>query len=165
MRVTLSDSVARIPTLDPDRDYGERTYEQVVEEVRAGKLTLLEGRFGLPRIVDAETGKTVKGTAMPPVSGEVSPRDWGNARFRQLAAEHFETAWAQLVEGMDPSHKAADKFHKLFWETFLGKPGESRSQLLDAVAEKLLTAASSSSQSALTAEDVTELPPGEFREV
>lgn len=159
--ITTSDVDGLIASLDPDRNYGERTYEQVVAEVRAGALNLSPGRFGIPRITDAQTNRAVAGTGQPPVAEGSSPRDWGNARFRQLAAEHFETAWGQLVQGMHPDHKSADKFHKIFWETFLGKPGESRSQLLDKVAETLLAAAASSSSSTLTAEDITD---AEFRE-
>ena len=162
MNVQLSDSVSRIPSLDPSRDYGERTYEQVVDGVRAGTLVLLEGRAELPRIVDAETMRAVKGSAQPPLPGGKSPRDWGIARFQEWASEHHDQALEFLLKGMDPDkNKNAHHYLKLYFEHYHGKPGESRSQVMDAVVSRLLEAAGYSSNSSVTAEDVTD---GEFSE-
>lgn len=159
--VAVSESESLIGNLDPTRDYGERSYEQVVAEVRAGALILRPGRFGLPMISDAATGMRIKGSSNPPIPGELSPRDWSMAEFRRRAADNFDQAWKWLIKGMDPdTNKNAHQFHKIYWEQLIGKAGESRGQLMDAVAVALLEAAKASRSSTVTA-DVLD---GEYRD-
>ena len=53
-----------IARLDRDRDYGERTHEQIEEAIRDGSVLASElPDVVIPRLQDAKTGRTVKGTA------------------------------------------------------------------------------------------------------
>ncbi|KKM94387.1 hypothetical protein LCGC14_1198800 [marine sediment metagenome] len=53
-----------IERLDPDRNYGDRTFEQVVQEVRDGDLLLREApNDNVLPIIYSKSGPIVKGTA------------------------------------------------------------------------------------------------------
>jgi hypothetical protein len=122
--------------LDPERDYGERTYEQVLADVDAGKLRLGPGH-NLPQIFDTETGRTVKGTGMSPNVGS-GPQHAALATFRRKALDDVDEAYRELRTGM----KTGDpRFHKIFWEQLIGKVGEVRAVGERSIMDKLLEAA------------------------
>lgn len=107
--------------LDPERDYGERSYSQVVNQVRGGDL-LIEPGQRLPVLKDARTGHTVKGTGRGHQNG-VSPQQAIVAEFRKHAADDFDFAYQSLVRGM----KAGDpRYDKIWWEYAAGKVAEFR---------------------------------------
>lgn len=69
-----------IAKLDPTRDYGPRTFEQVKEGITRGAL-LVENGPNLPILKDAATGLVVKGSGRP----LSSPAEWS----RQFLKERF----------------------------------------------------------------------------
>lgn len=86
--------------LDPERDYGPRTYEQVLEEVRSGKLELLENPRGLPMIRDTESFTFVSGTGRQRITQPYESRILaGNSRqdFMKLAVKDFPRVYRALV--------------------------------------------------------------------
>ena len=85
---------ALIAKLDPQRGYGDRTYDEVVEEVQAGKLRLEEGAR-LPVIKDASTGVTIRGTGQPVRESE--PRQWSRRQFELRAAEDFDAVYDAVI--------------------------------------------------------------------
>ena len=120
-----------IALLDPERDYGDRSYEQVVAQVRRGKLYLRAGE-SLPQIIDARTHRIARGSGKPPVNGApIQLR--ATYDFRKRAFDDADEAYLELRAGM--KGKDAAKFHKIFWELFLGRPVEARDmQSADALA-------------------------------
>lgn len=116
-----------VALLDPNRDYGERTFEQVKEEIARGALVILPGER-LPVLKDAETGRTVKGTGVVSLSGQ-SAQQVALGEFRRRALEDMPDAYHWLIEGMKstPGKPGGDpRFHKIYWETLIGKMGENR---------------------------------------
>ena len=112
-------STELIEQLDPDRDYGERSYNEVVEGVQRGELRLLPGR-NLPVLRDAATNHAVKGTGQP-LDGDVER--WSRRHFNERAAEDFDDVYDAMVR----SAKQGDvRAQKLFMEMFLGRPREAR---------------------------------------
>lgn len=69
MTVPLERSL--VVQLDPERDYGSRTYEQVVSEIQAGTLVIEQpAKAGyLPILRDASTRVVVKGSGPASVNG------------------------------------------------------------------------------------------------
>lgn len=124
-----------LAALDPERNYGPRTYQQVVDAVRRGELTLMAGQ-NLPVIKDVSTGKMVAGSGQLPQTG-VSNQQRALHRFRQLALDDVDDAYGELRTGM----KAGDpRFHKIYWENLVGKMGEARGGEAMAEAVKALAA-------------------------
>ena len=78
-----------IQQLDPKRDYGVRTYEDVVREVREGKLILKEGPTHQPLINDTR-GLAVKGTGTWKIQQPSEPRIHTKAVFLERAHSDFE---------------------------------------------------------------------------
>jgi hypothetical protein len=109
-----------IAQLSPERDYGDRDYDQVVREVIDGTLVLEPG-YGLPVIRDRKTNRTVKGTGRP--ANSQGPQHAALSAFRRMAIDDVDDAYRELRAGM----KAGDpRFHKIFWENLVGKVGEVR---------------------------------------
>jgi hypothetical protein len=109
-----------IALLDKDRNYGDRTYDDVVREVIDGSL-LLEPGHNLPVIKDARTRLAVKGSGR--YVGTTGPQQEALAAFRRMALDDVPDAYAELRSGMkngDP------RFHKIYWENLIGKVGETR---------------------------------------
>lgn len=71
-----------IASLDPTRDYGERSYEDVVEQARSGLLVLEPGQGGIPVIRDGVTYKAVRGTAKAIVHN-IAPNEQARRQWRQ----------------------------------------------------------------------------------
>jgi hypothetical protein len=109
-----------ITLLSPERDYGDRSYEDVVREVIDGTLVIEPG-YGLPVIRDRKTNRTVKGTGRP--ANSQGPQHAALSAFRRLAIDDVDQAYEELRAGM----RAGDpRFHKIFWENLVGKVGETR---------------------------------------
>jgi hypothetical protein len=131
----MSDSDELVRSLDPRRDYGERSYDEIVADVRAGRLRLEPGRSTLPVIRDPATNRPVKGTGQPPVpDGTEFPRR-GRGRFNERAAADFDAVYDALVHAATRGDVRAQK---LFVETFLGRPREAAVGAEDRTIELLL---------------------------
>ena len=127
-----------IAKLDPERDYGERSYSEVVDQVRAGILMLEPGE-NLPVIRWKATHRAVRGTGRPPVNGQPIQQA-ALADFRKLAINDVDEAYAELRAGMK-NPKNGDRYQKIFWELLVGKVPETRDTgLTDAMVELLRSA-------------------------
>lgn len=117
--------------LDPQRDYGERTFADVVQGVKSGAI-FIEPGMNLPVLREAGTGYSIKGTGRPPVGTNLSAQQIALREFRTKAVDDIDEAYAELRKGM----KSGDpRFHKIYWETLIGKVGELRGG--EAMAEAL----------------------------
>lgn len=96
-----------IGQLLPTRDYGERTYAEVVALVESGALIISEGTGGVPALRDANTHLAVKGSGKPPIK---NPHDWSRSEVRRRFSENFEAFWGALVEAaiVDKNPKALE---------------------------------------------------------
>jgi hypothetical protein len=139
----MNDSEELIGSLDPRRDYGDRTYEEVVAHVRAGQLRLEPGRSTLPVIRDPATNRPVKGTGQPPVPDDAEFPRWGRRRFNERAAADFDAVYEALVQAATRGDVRAQK---LFVETFLGRPREAVVPADDRTLELLLALARHASE-------------------
>lgn len=110
-----------VSQLDPQRVYGDLTFEQVVSGVQAGTI-LIEPGQRLPVLRSPLTGRPLKGSGQPPQTG-VSAQQAALRDFRERAAEDLDEAYDSLLAGM----RAGDpRFHKIFFENLMGKMGETR---------------------------------------
>jgi len=121
-----------IAMLDPGRDYGERSYEQVIEEIEEGKLAILEG-VRLPVVRSTETNLTVKGSGAYPGTGNRA--DWMKKEFEAYALDDFREWYDALKKaGMSGDVRAM----KIYFEQTLGRPKEISNSQLPELFEKLL---------------------------
>ena len=117
-----------ITCIDPYRNYGERTYDEVIEQVRRGVLTMYPppatNKTLQPVIRDATTNMVVKGSGAPS-SGSAGhsftrKNEINKERFAERFTEDFDEAYAALftmvVVKLDP--RAA----KIYFEMGLGAP-------------------------------------------
>lgn len=108
-----------ISLLPSDRDYGERTYDDVVREVHSGGLILLPGA-GVPIIMDAESKTFVKGTGRRPGSQELKINaEKITALFSSRIDEVDQWFFETLRTTRDP------RLFKIFYERAGGHPGQS----------------------------------------
>ena len=68
--------------LDTERDYGDRSYDEVVEAVGRGELRLEAGR-NLPVIREAATNRAVKGTGQPSLRSDSDVVRWSRRDFNE----------------------------------------------------------------------------------
>ncbi len=66
---------ALIAQLDPGRDYGDLTYEQIVAGIRNGHVIIEQSREGDPPVLSDLNGRLLRGTGQRP--GALSPRALG----------------------------------------------------------------------------------------
>ena len=130
---SVSETEYLVTLLDPERDYGERDYEKVVADVRAGILTISPGQR-LPILFDPAKRQTVKGTGQPPQEG-LSNQQRALAQFRGMAIDDVPAAYATLWAGMQ---RGDPRYDKIYWELLVGKMGESRGGEAIATAFKAL---------------------------
>lgn len=109
-----------IQQLDPQRDYGVRTYEDVVREVREGQLFLKEGPTHQPVISDTR-GIRVKGTGTAVIQQPSEPRVHTKAVFLERAHSDFEKVYESMIES---AVKGDVRAQKLFMELYVGRPKE-----------------------------------------
>lgn len=128
-----------LEALDPNRDYGDRTFEEVVEQVQAGALILLPG-IGNPVIKDVATGKTVKGTGKVIAGEDSDKRRVIQSKFLERAEADFDEVYASIMESVN---KGDVRAMKLWVETVIGKPGEMRptggADIMEKIFEAMLT--------------------------
>jgi hypothetical protein len=134
----MNDSEELIGSLDPRRDYGERSYDEVVAEVRAGRLRLEAGRSSLPVIRDPATNRPVKGPGQPRLPDDQELARGGRRRFNERAAADFDAVYDALLEA---AKRGDVRAQKLFVETFLGRPREALVANDDRTVELLLALA------------------------
>jgi hypothetical protein len=115
--VAFSDPL--IAQLDPERGYGDLTFEQVVEGVQSGAI-LIEPGSRLPVLRNRATGHPLKGSGQPPQTG-VSVQQAALREFRERAQDDLPEAYDLLVQGM---RSGDPRFHKIYFENLLGKMGE-----------------------------------------
>jgi len=128
MTLQITEHEDLLALLDPDRNYGERSYDDVVREVNAGTLMLGVGN-SLPRIFDATTKQPVKGTGQPPINDDV--QRFSKAKFNAWAADNQDEAQELLLAAM---RKLDVRAMKIFFDNQIGPGKEVRT---DAVSEAL----------------------------
>lgn len=124
-----------IEQLDPFRDYGERSYEEVVEGVRNGTIRIWPGHT-LPQLALQGQQGIIKGSGRPVAKppGETLPQ-WGRARFNRLAAEDFDEAYAALMQAV---RRGDVRAMELFFTKFLGRDDFVKGDDRGSILEKLL---------------------------
>lgn len=85
-----------IDLLDPNRDYGERTFEQVKEEIARG-LILIEPGHNLPVLKDARTHTLVTGTGR---RANTAPHEWSRAYIREQFADDAARLYQAAVDAV-----------------------------------------------------------------
>lgn len=127
MTMVSADLERLISLLDPHRDYGERSYEQVVAEVRGGSLVLKERPDGAdlqPFITDRSTRLRVKGTGiMRSTRGFTKEAHYAKALWMERASEDFSRVYGSLMEAI--TVKQDPRAMKIFFDHFLGQPMRS----------------------------------------
>ena len=100
-----------LPLLDPSRDYGERSFEEVKEGVLSGTFILEEGTGNLPVIRAAETHLTIRGTSKPMPR---NPQEWSKAYIKTRFAGDAEQIYDAMFEAAVKEHngKAAELLFK-----------------------------------------------------
>jgi len=106
-----------IEKLDADRNYGKRTYKEVVQGVKTGALTIYEGQT-LPILKDAETGFTITGTGVP--RKKDTRTEW-KIRFAERAISDFEAIYEALVK---QAAKGDTKAIMYFMDRLMGSPAK-----------------------------------------
>ena len=125
--LSMADKSDLIDRLDPARNYGPRTYEQVKSEVSRG-LLVLEPGHSVPVIRDAASHKSVKGTGRPPGSSDTKvSRAYIERRFGNNKKAIWDAIFKGAVEEGDP------RWGKLLLEYGLGKPMENSSNFNEGV--------------------------------
>lgn len=124
-----------IQLLPLDRDYGERSYDDVVRQLRSGELRATPGHR-VPQLFDAKTNMKVKGTGTPIMEG-ASPHQRIASEFRSLAVDDLEMVYGKIVEGIKKGNDP--RWAKLFLEFTIGRVEAARGAGGDAeVISKLL---------------------------
>lgn len=131
----VHDTEALIGLLDPKRDYGERSYEDVISGIRDGSL-LIEPGNSLPQLCTAKH-QYIKGSGSPKLEG-MSAQQRALHQVRTWALDDLEWAYIHLKNGMS---RGDPRYDKIFWETALGKMGEAKGSEAMAEAFKALIAA------------------------
>ncbi len=128
---TIAELVAK---LDPDRDYGERSYQDILDGVSSGAIVIRPGN-NLPQLWF--NNRTIKGTGQPPLNG-VSAQQKAVHRFRELGLDDVDWAYQNLRNGMS---RGDPRYDKIWWEYMGGKMGESKGGEAMAEAFKALLSA------------------------
>lgn len=128
-------SAELIEKLDPNRDYGKRTYTDIVREVEEGTLSLHVGPTALPVIRNAADGVVVKGTGGQYLhKAQDNPRIHTKAVFLERAHSDFEKVYESMIES---ATKGDVRAQKLFMELYVGRPREASDAVDKAVVSRL----------------------------
>lgn len=125
-----------IALLDPDRDYGDRTFEDVLAGIRSGKIVIQQGNR-LPMLFQTDPWRSIKGTGQPTQDG-VSAQQRALHHVRQLGLDDIDWAYLKLRDGMS---RGDPRYDKIYWELVVGKPSEAKGGEAMAEAFKALIAA------------------------
>jgi hypothetical protein len=105
--------------------------------------------------MDMQRGGLVKGTGRAPV-GTQPIQQIALAEFRKKAIDDIEEAYRELRAGMR-GEKNGDRYHKIFWETLVGKVTETRDTGLSEAMKALVEAATRTAPSTIVHEHVYEV--------
>tara|TARA_R110002020_G_scaffold90405_4_gene220110 strand:- start:803 stop:1300 length:498 start_codon:yes stop_codon:yes gene_type:complete len=129
-----------IDKLDPNVDYGERSYEQVCDQIRNGTLTIKPIVYDRPIIRDpALNGRLVRGSGRLHSATLSAEKIETISRFLTRAAEDFDSVYEALTEAAVT--KGDVRAQKVFMEMFIGRPKESTVTVNSKVMDRLLDAA------------------------
>jgi len=114
---------ALIEKLDPTRDYGDRSYKEVVDSVREGRLSIFPGT-PTPILRDVGRGVTVKGTGAPLVVKQTDTRKkaWASI-FEERGPSDADAVYDSLINSAMTGDTKAQIY---FFDRLFGKPRESR---------------------------------------
>ena len=107
-----------IEELDPDRSYGYSDYEDVVENVRLGVITIRPG-VDRPVLRDSSTGRAIAGTGTP--HGKKTRRRGWAKQFDDRAGADFDSVYEALVKSATYGDVRAQIY---FLDRCLGTPKE-----------------------------------------
>lgn len=112
-----------IQLLDPHRDYGDRSYKEVVESVRNGRITILPGT-PTPILRDVGRGVTIKGTGAPlgVMKQGTGKKAWVTI-FEERGASDIDAVYDSLINSAMTGDTKAQIY---FFDRMFGKPRESR---------------------------------------
>tara|TARA_B100001123_G_scaffold403419_1_gene491900 strand:- start:117 stop:578 length:462 start_codon:yes stop_codon:yes gene_type:complete len=133
-----------IELLDPNRDYGERTYDEVVGGIRAGKIRILPpsgSKHPILRNTDVPSGihPIIKGSGrVTTVEANTKNPPATKARFMARAVDDFDSVYESMIESATQGDVRAQK---LFMEMFVGRPKEATETLQKNMMDKLFEAA------------------------
>jgi len=116
-----AETKALVDLLDPERDYGDRHFNEVLDGIYNGTLRIEPGN-NLPMLKEVANGKTIKGTGRPPIK-EKSHQQTAIDEFRSYALDDLPSAYLSLKKGME---RGDPRYDKIFWELAVGKVGELR---------------------------------------
>ena len=111
----MANTASLISKLLPDRNYGERSYDEVVQDVKDGILTIHEGET-IPILRDATTGLTVRGTGVP--ERKNTKQSW-HERFVERAISDFPDVYDSLVRS---AHNGDSRALIYFFDRLMGSP-------------------------------------------
>ena len=134
-------------SLDPDKDYGESTVEEVRHNVVSGNFALTPGLNGRPIITNTRTGRRVRGTAAPPKREGESDRAWFQRRFNERFAEDFDAVYDAQYENATGKKRDTRDINNML-DRSGGRPSQQSSGTSDAATDlfKLLAEAALSSK-------------------
>lgn len=114
-----------IAALDPLRNYGPRTYEEVVAQVRAGEIEIRVGKR-VPVLLSAKTHMHVHGSGIALDQGSrvlsAASREYIRTRFNEDVEAWYEALYIAGVKNMDV------KAMKLAFEFGAERPVEGKDQ-------------------------------------
>ena len=110
-----------IALLDPARDYGDRTYKEVVDSVRDGRLSIFPGK-PTPILRDVGRGVSVKGTGAPLVVNDTRKKAWTSI-FEERGPTDADAVYDSLISSAMTGDTKAQIY---FFDRLFGKPRESR---------------------------------------
>jgi hypothetical protein len=120
IRVMSHDIDEMVAMLDPDRDYGERTFDDVVKAVRDGSISASPGH---PVPMLRIGAMSVKGSGAPvALANATKQRPW-LAKFEERASTDFDAVYESLLTSAINGEVKAQMY---FLDRLLGKPRETR---------------------------------------
>ncbi len=111
-----------VELLDPERDYGERSYEQVVTEVESGALVVIPNGGRHPVIRQKDGGFVIKGSGRVNSTGIEHGMRETKRQFMERAAGDFDAVYESMITS---ATKGDVRAQKLFMELYVGRPTEA----------------------------------------
>ena len=125
-----------IYTLDPTRDYGDRSYDQVVTEIESGALMVIpSAKGGQPIIRQKVGGFLIKGSGRTNDSNIERGMKETKRLFMARAADDFDSVYESVVTS---ANKGDVRAQKLFMELYVGRPKEVSEGANEKMMDKLL---------------------------
>ena len=111
-----------IEQLDPNRDYGDRSYKEIVDSVRAGNINIRPG-IPTPILRDVGRGVTIKGTGAPlSITRTGNKKAWVTI-FEERGASDIDAVYEALISSALTGDTKAQIY---YFDRMFGKPRESR---------------------------------------